>query len=320
MAHTVGILGNVNIDLIMGPLPRLPSWGHELVVSSMETRASGAAGYTAMALDRLGLSSFVVGTIGDDAWGDFIRREFARYPLADLSGVETIPGVPTGLSVALLNTEGQRGFVSCSGALEKLDEEIVARHEDRLLSCRYILVCGYFFMPALRGKPIQAFLQRARQAGAVVMLDTGWDLDDWPPQTCREVLTLLPDVDIFLPNIDEAQALIGEGSPPECAQRLREHGARAIALKLGAEGCLWADDRHIMTAPGHLVTAVDTTGAGDSFNAALIYGMEQRWSIERTLAFANAFCSIIVSRLHDRIPSPAQVLALLTRTASAEAT
>ena len=311
MAHTVGILGNVNIDLLMGPLPRLPSWGRELVVPVMETRATGAVGYTVMALDRLGVSSFVVGSIGDDLWGDFIRRELGRYALVDLSGVETISGAPTGLSVALLNAEGQRGFVTCSGALNRLDESVLARHEDRLLACRYVLVCGYFFMPALRGRPMQALLQRARQAGAVVMLDTGWDLDDWPPATRQEVLELLPDVDIFLPNIDEAQALVGPGSPQECARRLRQHGARAIALKLGADGSLWADDRQLIMAAGRRVEAVDTTGAGDSFNAALIYGMEQGWDMERTLAFANAFCSIIVSRLHDRIPTAGETSSLL---------
>jgi len=311
MAHTVGILGNVNMDLIMGPLPKLPSWGHELVVPLMETRATGAAGYTAMALDRLGLSTTVVGSIGDDIWGNFIRHEFARYPHADMSGVESVAGVATGLSVALLNQQGQRGFVSFSGALDKLDSQMLARHESLLLAARYILVCGYFFMPALRGDPMHAFLRRARQAGAIVMLDTGWDLDDWPPSTCAEVLSLLTDVDIFLPNIDEAQALVGAGAPQNCAQRLLDRGARAVALKLGAGGSLWADRQQIVVQPGRTVTAVDTTGAGDSFNAALIYGLEQGWGMARTLAFANAFCSVIVSRLRDRFPSVEETLTLL---------
>jgi ribokinase len=59
------------------------------------------------------------------------------------------------------------------------------------------------------------------------------------------------------------------------------------------------------------VKALDTTGAGDSFNAALMYGMAQGWAMACTLEFANAFCSVVVSRLHDRFPSPQETLALI---------
>ena len=62
--------------------------------------------------------------------------------------------------------------------------------------------------------------------------------------------------------------------------------------------------------PGRPVTAVDTTGAGDCFNAALIYGLEQGWPPQRTLAFANAFCSVVVSRLKDRYPSAEETVRL----------
>jgi sugar/nucleoside kinase (ribokinase family) len=282
-----------------------------MVVPIMETRASGAAGYTVVALDRLGLTSVVVGAVGDDMWGDFIRRELARYPLVDLSSIETAAQTPTGLSVALLNQQGQRGFVTCSGALERVDATVLGRHEARLLASRYVLVCGYFFMPALRGEPMRDFMRRARQAGATIMLDTGWDLDDWPPSTCREVLSLLPDVDIFLPNLDEAQALTSASDAEQSAQRLLEHGVRAVGLKLGPDGSLWADQQQTIVQPGRPVTAVDTTGAGDSFNAALIYGMEQGWDMQRALAFANAFCSVIVSRLRDRFPGVEETLGLL---------
>ncbi len=311
MPHTVGILGNVNIDLLMGPLPHLPQFGRELVVPTMETRASGASGYTAIALDRLGLPSLCVGALGDDTWGDLIRRQLSKLPLVDLSSLETIVSTPTGLSVALLDSQGERGFVTCTGALGHIDPELLARHEARLVASRYVLICGYFFMPALRGEPMRAFLQRARRAGAVVMLDTGWDLDDWPPATCQEVLSLLPDVDIFLPNADEASALTGADRPAEMAGRLLQHGARAVALKLGPGGSLWADGQGIVSQPGRPVTAVDTTGAGDCFNAALIYGLEQRWALRRTLAFANAFCSVVVSRMTERYPSVEQTIRLM---------
>jgi sugar/nucleoside kinase (ribokinase family) len=310
--YDVGILGNTNIDLIMGPLPHLPSFGRELVVPAMETRAAGAAGNTAMALDRLGLTSVTVGAVGEDPWAGFIRSELARCPSIDLASLETAFGLPTGLSVALLDQRGERGFVTCSGALNAVDGALLARHEGRLLQARYVLICGYFFMPLLRGDAMRGFLQRARVAGCLIMLDTGWDLDDWPLATRNEVLSLLPHVDIFAPNEDETHALVGDGTVEQCAVRLLDCGAHAVAIKLGALGSLWASGERIVVRPAPPATAVDSTGAGDSFNAALIYGMAQGWDISRTLSFANAFCSIVVSRLRDRFPSVDETLAVMS--------
>ena len=80
MKHTAGILGNVNIDLLMGPFPGYRSLVESLWRRSWRHAASGASGYTAIALDRLGLPSLCVGTVGDDMWGGFIRRQLAEYP------------------------------------------------------------------------------------------------------------------------------------------------------------------------------------------------------------------------------------------------
>jgi sugar/nucleoside kinase (ribokinase family) len=126
------------------------------------------------------------------------------------------------------------------------------------------------------------------------------------------VLDLLPSVDIFLPNIDEARALAGSDDPNECAQRLLARGAGAVALKLGAGGSLWADQSGVVVQPGRAVRALDTTGAGDSFNAALVYGLEQGWPMAHTLDFANAYGSLLVSRLQNRTPTLAEALALVS--------
>lgn len=311
MPQGASILGNLNIDLILGPMSAPPPFGHELVVPLMTTRAAGAAGNTAAALDRLGVASLICGTVGHDAWQKLIFDEFRRYPLVDLSHIETCATASTGLSVALVSQSGERGFVSYAGALALADEALLARHEAALLACPYLIICGYFFMPALRGRPMAALLKRARRAGVQVLLDTGWDLDDWPEATCREVLALLPDVDVFLPNLDEARALTGCDSAEACASALLEHGAHAVGLKLGPDGSLWSDAQALIHQPARRVAALDTTGAGDCFDAAVVYGLAQGWPVAKTLAFANAFCGMVISRLDDRIPSAAAVMSAL---------
>ena len=271
----------------------------------METRASGAAGYTAMALDRLGLTSVTVGAVGDDMWGDFIRRELARYPRIDLASLETAFGVPTGLSVALLDQQRParlRHLLRRARTLLTLPCWLAT---SRACSRRAIvLVCGYFFMPALRGEPMRGFLRRARQAGCVTMLDTGWDLDDWPAATRHEVLSLLPDVDIFAPNEDETHALVGEGTPEQCATRLLDSGAHAVAMKLGPHGSLWASRNGLIwqsrsarhSRRHHRRRRLLQRGADLRHGKGLGHRHVR-------LAFANAFCSIIVSRLRDRLPT-----------------
>ena len=145
------------------------------------------------------------------------------------------------------------------------------------------------------------------------MLDTGWDPDNWPSESRQEVLSLLTEVDIFLPNLDEARALTGEDSPLDCARALVASGAGTVAIKLGADGSLWFDGQQAVIEPARRVTAIDTTGAGDAFNAALIYGLQHGWEVRRSLIFANALCSLVVSRTEDRFPSLNDVLRILAR-------
>jgi ribokinase len=75
---------------------------------------------------------------------------------------------------------------------------------------------------------------------------------------------------------------------------------------------LWFDGQQPVIEPGRPVTAIDTTGAGDAFNAALIYAFEQGWEMRLSLIFANALCSLLISRRGDRFPSLNDVLRILT--------
>jgi sugar/nucleoside kinase (ribokinase family) len=250
--------------------------------------------------------------VGNDAWGNIIRDTLGEFQHIDMSGVQIVPTMPTGVCAALVDASGSRAFVSCAGAAGSVDAAYLDRRAECLLRAPYLLICGYFFMPHLRGATLHAFLRRARQRGATTMLDTGWDSDNWPAASRREVLALLSEVDVFLPNLDEAEALTGADTPLGCARALVASGAGAVAVKLGAEGSLWFDGKEPVVRPARLVAAWDTTGAGDAFNAALIYGMQRGWEIHQSLEFANGFCSLLVSRRDDRFPSPNDVFDILS--------
>ncbi|MBI3287047.1 MAG: carbohydrate kinase family protein [Chloroflexi bacterium] len=303
---TVTVIGNINIDLVIASLSGLPEWGRDTIVSSMEFRTAGAAGYTAMALSRIGVPVALVTNMGDDLFGRRMLADLQGYPGIDLQGVEVTPGVPSGLSVSLVREDGERGFITYLGHLAHLEAGLIDRHWEKVAQARILLLCGYFVLPALRGDATQLLLERSRREGLLVLLDTGWDPVGWPSSSHREIRKLLPLVDVFLPNLEEARALTGESQPSAMARRLIEEGLAQLVIKLGSQGCLAADGQSMVYEPAYPVEIFDTTGAGDAFNAAFIYGLLAEWPLTRRLRFANRLAAHVIARraqAGERFPS-----------------
>lgn len=144
-------------------------------------------------------------------------------------------------------------------------------------------------------------------------------LDPTPARALpREILEL---ASIVTPNQSEmATILHAENAAPsnfaegiEAAQRLRQIGARDVVLKMAELGCLWVGESKTVTAKGFAVKALDTTAAGDTFNAALAVMISRGWALEDALNFANAAAALSVTRAgaQSSIPSLAEVQAFL---------
>ena len=150
-----------------------------------------------------------------------------------------------------------------------------------------------------------------KEAGGTTLLDTGWDHDGWPETTREEIRLLLPSVDIFVPNEVEAEHLSGESDPVTAARSLSAVSAGWTVVKLGREGCVAVGPGEcVLRAPASSVEVVDTTGAGDAFNAGLMNALSvgKRWS--DAMRAASRLASVVVSRSSDdRYPTRAQLLA-----------
>jgi len=313
MTPGVAVVGNYNIDLVMAHLAEMPAWGTESIVQHMEPRTAGAAGYSSMTLARLGARPLCLGNVGDDAYGRQIREDLQAHG-ADVQGLLAMPAVQTSVDVALVRPDGQRAFVSYTGHLDLLTEDAVLAAEassPHMARARYVLLTGYFLLPALGYRATSSLFRHWKSQGLSVCLDTGWDPAGWPQSTRDEILSLLKWVDIFLPNEDEGRALTGESDPVAIAQTLASHGPPVVALKLGGDGSLVWTSGTVHREKGFTVDVFDTTGAGDSFNAGMIYGLLQGWPWPRVLRFANAVGAIVVSRQTDRHPDIASVEHLL---------
>ena len=303
----ISVIGNVNVDLLVWPAAEFPPPGTDMPVESIQTRAAGAAGNTALALARLGCVPRLIGCVGDDHYGRFILDELVAAGVEE--GVLVLPGEPTGISIAFEAPERDRSFLTLLGSLQTFEASMVPPDA---LEGDYVLLCGYFCLPSLRGRGTLKLLERVRAAGGRTLFDCGWDPAGWPQETKREIVELLPLVDYFLPNEVEAGSLTGIEDPMAAARALERISGGWVIVKLGKEGCVavGAGQEHVISAPP--VRVADTTGAGDAFNAGLLYALAGGTEVTVALRLATRLATTVVSRASEnRYPALGELLPLL---------
>lgn len=301
-------VGEVNVDLILSGLPRIPLFGTEVLAGGLSQRLGGCTANFVVFCRRLGAGVAFVTRIGDDAFGRFLRDELCRYAVAaDFIALE--PELPTGLTVSLSGA-ADRAFVTYPGTIDSVWAEDVP---DELLSrCRHLHVGSYFMQSRLR-QGIVGLFERAKAAGLSTSLDTGYDpAERWDSGIHR----LLPLVDVFLPNEIEAMQIAGVEDPAVSARKLaREAGL--VAMKLGSAGALAACGDEIVRVPGFKVGAVDTTCCGDAFNAGFLTRRLAGGTLAECLQAGNAAGAIIATGVGNaaELLSPVAMAELVARNA-----
>lgn len=258
----VVIIGELNVDLIMSGCSRWPTLGAEVNVDAFTMTLGSSSAICAVGLARLGRPVSFIGLVGTDPWGDYCI-DVLHTAGVDLSGVTRDPEVPTGVTVSLTSPAG-RGLVTYPGATAALT---AARLPDHLFTGRrHLHVSSFFLQSGMRGS-WRSIVERARGAGWTVSLDSGCDPEDAWRDDVRELAGM---VDVFLPNDVELAAITGCADPLAALGAL-DNGRTRTIVKLGAAGCMTlVNGRPLVVAPPPVV-AVDTTGAGDSFNAGFLH-------------------------------------------------
>jgi sugar/nucleoside kinase (ribokinase family) len=305
---SISVIGNVNVDILVWPARELPPPGADLPVESIQMRAAGSAGNTALALARLGHIPRLVGCVGDDYLGHFILEELATAGIEE--GVLVLPDEPTGISIAFEAPGRDRSFLTLLGSLRRLRSSMVS---SEALAKDFVLFCGYFSLPSLRGDATLRLLERVRADGGCALFDCDWDPGGWTLESREEVAQILPLVDVFLPSEDEARGLTGLDDPVAAAQALQQISGRWVVAKLGASGCvaLGPEEEHRIPAPS--VRVSDTTGAGDAFNGGLLYALARGAAWPEALRLATQVASTVVSRTSaNRYPTLEELIPLTT--------
>jgi len=275
-------LGILVADVLARPVDEFPQRGRLVLVDRMELHTGGCAGNTAIGLSRIGVSTGVIGKVGDDGFGDFFLSVMDREGV-DASRVVRDGLVNTSGTMVMVHGDGERSFIHYFGANAALRAQDV--DFDRLAGVKLLHVAGTYLLPAIDGEPTARLLAQARDRGLTTSLDTAWDSSGRWMATIEPALEHL---DYFMPSIEEARMIAGLERPEDIADAFLARGVGVVALKMGEDGCYIASRREKMRVPAFEVSAVDATGAGDAFAAGFLAGVVKGWSLKETARFANA--------------------------------
>jgi sugar/nucleoside kinase (ribokinase family) len=273
------VAGELNPDLIMRDCHSFPAQGREVLVSDLELGLGSSSAICAAGLARLGESVSFSAVVGADFYGDYCL-DMLRRAGVDVSRVLRRTDLKTGITVSITSA-GDRALVTYPGAIAALRADDLP---DELFRGRdHFHVSAWFLQDGLRPGLKERFAA-ARRAGLTTSLDCGDDPSGkWSP----DLLETLTEVDLFLPNESEILAVTGCRTVDEGIRKL-DDGRLLVVVKLGGAGCLASNRGDPVHVPAFPIEVVDTTGAGDSFNAGFLHAWLRRQPIGDCLRFAAA--------------------------------
>jgi sugar/nucleoside kinase (ribokinase family) len=252
-------------DLILRGRER-PRFGQvETLLDDYLLEIGGSANIFASQFCKLGGRAGLVGCVGADVLGSFLRAKLTTIGV-DLRHLRDNPRIKTGIS-AHLSHQGDRAILTYLGTADGVRAEDLG--DELLAGARHWHIASYFLLEQLRPR-WPSFLREAKRLKKTVSLDTNWD----PQERWAGVKELLPLVDIFLPNENEAIAITRMESAEEAGQSLSLLGPMVV-VKRGARGAVAFKNGQEIAAvqpESLLIEPVDSTGAGDNFDAGFLRG------------------------------------------------
>ncbi|MDQ2834743.1 MAG: carbohydrate kinase family protein [Acidobacteriota bacterium] len=255
----IAIAGEIYVDHIFTNFDHVPLPGEEVFAEQYQREAGGGTVNTACALARLGHQTSVFGVFGEDeeVWLRARLRSFGVHAEHACSSE-----LPNALTISM-STKFDRSFLSYAGANQVLDDFVALPETIAALSVANHV---HFAMPLDLGLA-KAMLPALRSAGCTLSIDPGWRKDWFESSGTLDVLRMF---DLFLPNESEAQLMTGQREPEQVLRACADLGLEHTVIKLGPRGAVAFDHGRLYAMVPPDVEVVDTTGAGDAFDAGLI--------------------------------------------------
>jgi ribokinase len=287
MQKPIVVVGSINLDLVVRA-DSIPQVGETIIGKGFNTFHGGKGANQAVAAARLGYPVAMIGNVGDDDFGVSLRSGLEDAGV-NTTYVNTVEGA-SGIALITTGARGENNIVVVPGANGLLTPNLLEKATPILERAGFLL--AQLEIPL---ETIEYLAHFAEQHDIPLMLD---------PAPARELSgMLLRNLSWITPNETETAALLrthfsnGTQDPSAMAERLLDFGVENVLLKLGSQGCLIAQGTLAKErVPAFSVKAVDTTAAGDAFNAGFAVALMRGFTVQRSAVFASAVAAISVTR------------------------
>ncbi|HET6977308.1 MAG TPA: carbohydrate kinase family protein [Pyrinomonadaceae bacterium] len=273
------VIGELNVDIVATGLRRLPELGSEILVDDCELTLGSASAIFAVGMARLEHKVTFVSHVGRDSFGDFCIRA-----LKD-SGVSTTnvlrkANEKTGVTIAL-SGKRDRALVTYPGAVatltsDRINDALLKRHD-------HLHLTSYYLQQGLQPS-FAAILRAAKALGLTTSFDPNSDPND---RWSSKIDSVLSNTDVLFVNEREATKLTSTRSG-KAALHVLGRKVPCVVVKRGARGATAIQGKELFTSAGFRVKAIDTTGAGDSFDAGFVSAYVRHAPLPECLRIGNA--------------------------------
>lgn len=285
------MVGDINLDLISSPLKNYPEKDRQTILPKFIVQLGGSSAIFASFCSSLGLKTKFIGRLGFDFISDFLIEEIQK------AGVKTkirrVKGETAGITISLTFEDMKRAMVSFRGSNSNLSKKDFSLKE---IEGKILHVGGFNLLDSLR-KDVYEIFNYARRKGMKTSLDPNWDPKGWTNKRLRDLLKILKTTDFFFPDYEEGKAITKIEDPERIVERLLEFGPKIVALKHGENGSYVGEGGEVIHVKGFKVDPIQTTGAGDAFDAGFIKAFLLNLSLKKCAEFANACGALYTTRI-----------------------
>lgn len=294
-AFEVVVVGELNVDLILQDIASFPEIGKEKIARDMLLTMGSASAIFATNVAKLGNKTSFIGKLGDDSYGQLVIKTLKERSV-DTSGIIIDNKVKTGITVSMTFPHNY-AMVTYMGAMESFTINDIGF--EFLAQAKHMHFSSFYLQPGIR--PDSALLfSKCKEMGITTSFDPSWD----PEETWNDdIFEVLKNVDVFLPNEQEALNIAGCESIKDALEKLSEY-SKIVVIKLGKNGAITKSNGEIIQTTTFNLETKDTTGAGDSFNAGFISSWLAGNDIRKCLVMGNACGALATTKLGGSTASP----------------
>lgn len=302
------LAGELNVDVIVRGLRQAPVFGKEILCQGYEELPGSSTGNTACTAASLGLSTAVFSRLGRDRFGGIVLAALERYGI-ETRFLDLSEKYRTGVTVSLSNDRDRAMVTYYGDTINAFDASEIPLEA---AGARHVHMPSFYLQPRV-ASGLAAVYERAHARGMTTSLDAGWDESGrWHD----DLDGVLRHTDFFFPNESETEAITGESDPARGAVALAAMGC-SVVVKCGGAGSYYCakGEGDVQFFPAYPTRVVDTTGAGDSFDAGFLYAYLNGRDIPDCMRLGNAVGALSVQRAGgvQNCPTLAEALRVIER-------